>query len=128
MPHLIPTLGTFGKPILGDDRSRASFYDVCMDKHRRFYLREWREFRGLTQEQLGLRVNMTKGRISEIERGVRRYNESMINYFAEALSCEPWELIGRNPLIDPQPPANIFDYFEASDRSVVEALMKKKSA
>jgi transcriptional regulator with XRE-family HTH domain len=68
-----------------------------MANERHFYLREWREYRGLTQEQLASGVGMTKGRVSEIERGVRRYNETMVEKLAKELNCQPWELIGRDP-------------------------------
>jgi transcriptional regulator with XRE-family HTH domain len=83
---------------------------------RRFYLREWRDYRGLTQQQLGDRVNMTKGRISELENRKRRYNEDMLAVLADALRCEIWELIGRNPLIEPEPVTHIWDRIPAQNR------------
>lgn len=72
-----------------------------MTEERRFYLREWRIHRGLTQEQLGELVGTTKGRISEYERGEsnggRRYNETILEKAARALDCEPWQLLGQDP-------------------------------
>jgi len=124
-----------------DTRGQAQYRNVCealsvtggytgdMAVQGRNYFAEWRKFNGLTQERAVERMHtITQGYLSELERGKRRYNEGLLAEMAHAYNCEPWELIGRNPLIEASPPANIFDYFEPGDRSVVEALIKKKSA
>ncbi len=68
-----------------------------MTKERSFYLREWREARGLTQEQLAEHAAMSASHLANVERGTKRYNEDILKALATALGCEPWELIGRNP-------------------------------
>ena len=103
-------------------------HNVLDMENQRQYLKEWREFRGLTQEKAADRIEKSRNYLSELERGKRRYNEDILNALAAAYSCEPWELLGKNPLIASEAPANIFDYFEPGDRSVVEALIKKRSA
>jgi len=101
------------------------------DKARQ-YFREWREFRGFNQEQAAERIEKSRNYLSEIERGVKRYNEDVLEALAVAYSCDPWELIGRNPLLDPEPVAVLWDRISAdkreSARTMLEALASKKRA
>lgn len=68
-----------------------------MTGKRTFYLKEWRQHRELTQEQLAERAGISTSHLANVERGVKRYNEDILEGLAQALQCEPWELIGRNP-------------------------------
>lgn len=63
----------------------------------RFYLREWRQFRQLTQEKLADRVGITKQHVSDLERSRRQYNQALLEAFAEALMCDPADLLVRDP-------------------------------
>lgn len=74
----------------------------------RWFLREWRQHRGLTQERLGARLDISKGRISELESGKVRYNQDLLEGLAEALDCTPGDLLSRNPL-EPDPSGGLFD-------------------
>ena len=65
---------------------------------KRHYVKEWREFRGLNQEQLADRVGRSRGLISQIESGSTALTEDMIFALADAFSCEPWDLFRVNPL------------------------------
>lgn len=60
-------------------------------------IRAWREYRGLTLERLAARVDSTPATISRIERRVRPYSQSLLERLAEALSCEPSDLVVRQP-------------------------------
>lgn len=65
------------------------------DKGRRpahVYLREWLEYRGLTAEQLALRLDISKGTVSKLENGKQRYNQDILERIAYALNCEVPEL------------------------------------
>lgn len=66
---------------------------------RRTFIREWRVFRGLTQEQLIDRLEgvMTQGQVSRLERGLAQYTQAHLEAIAHALGCEPTDLIGRLP-------------------------------
>jgi transcriptional regulator with XRE-family HTH domain len=75
---------------------------------RRLFLREWREHRGLTQEQLGDRMGMSRPQISKIERGMAQYSQEFIEAAAYALRCEPVDLIMR----DPTAPGGIWSIWE----------------
>lgn len=71
----------------------------------RHYLRAWREFRHLTQQQVvdrldGLddeRIPRTAATLSRIENGKNPYTERLLLALAEIYAAEPWELIGRDP-------------------------------
>ena len=62
------------------------------------FIREWREYRQLTQERLADRLEITKGALSNIETGKSGYTEPMLKALAYALRCEPADLIMRNPM------------------------------
>lgn len=55
----------------------------------RLYLKEWREFRQLTQEQLADRIGISRVMVSKIERGLNPYHQAFLEAAAAALMCEP---------------------------------------
>ena len=61
------------------------------------YIREWRKHRGLTQEQLAERIGIARSYLTKIERGSRRYDQPFLEAAAEALRCEPGDIIMRDP-------------------------------
>ena len=70
-------------------------------KHQ-FFLKEWRQHKGLTQQRLADRVGLSKPFISELERGIKPYTQATLENLAEALGCEPADLIMRDPTsVDP---------------------------
>lgn len=69
-------------------------------QRRRIYLREWREYRTLTQEQLAERVGWSVGNISQLERGLQGYSDEGLALLAEALQCTPGQILDVNPLDD----------------------------
>lgn len=81
----------------------------------RFYLREWRTHRGLTQERLAERVGITKQHVSDLERARRQYNQGLLEAFAEALACEPADLLMRDPTA-PQAIWSIWDQIPPTER------------
>ncbi|UXN69929.1 helix-turn-helix domain-containing protein [Devosia neptuniae] len=65
-------------------------------RHRHF-IREWRTYRGLTQEMLAERLDISKASLSRLETGKQPYTQDMLEALAEALMCEPADLIMRDP-------------------------------
>jgi transcriptional regulator with XRE-family HTH domain len=63
----------------------------------RWYLREWRKHRGLTQEQLAEAIDSTKQTVSRMESGATPYNQPFLEACAETLNCHPAELLSRDP-------------------------------
>lgn len=94
---------------------------------RRIFIREWRKFRGLTLVQLSERVGMTQASMSRIETGKQPYSQPVLEAIADALSCEPSDLIGRLPgapqeltlLVNRIPPENV-----ETATNVLKALLK----
>jgi transcriptional regulator with XRE-family HTH domain len=64
----------------------------------RHYLREWREHRGLTQQQLADRLDTGKDQISRWESGKRGMGAEVIAALSEALQLDPGDLV-RDPKI-----------------------------
>lgn len=64
---------------------------------RRTYIRQWREHRGLTLEQLADRVEMTPSYLSMFERGQRGYTQNTLEALADALQTDAASLLMRDP-------------------------------
>lgn len=63
----------------------------------RHYIREWRKFRGLSQEQLAERIGISRPHLSKIEKGSRKYDQAFLEAASEELRCAPADLIMRDP-------------------------------
>lgn len=61
------------------------------------FIRAWRKHRGLTLERLAERIDVTAGALSQLERGDTGYTQPMLEALAEALTCEPADLLMRDP-------------------------------
>ena len=64
---------------------------------KRTFIREWRQHRNLTLEQLADRVEMTASHFSMLERGQRGYRQETLEAIADALQTDTNNLIMRNP-------------------------------
>ena len=96
----------------------------------RYFFREWRKYRGLTQERLAERVDMTPASISQLETAKQGFSDKTLESLAEALQCSPGDLLMRNPL-DQDAAWDLSDQLKRATldqrkqvRSVVEALLK----
>jgi transcriptional regulator with XRE-family HTH domain len=67
---------------------------------KRHYIREWRKYRHLTQDRLAERIGKTHGAISQVERGITDYTQEMLEALADALNCEPGDLLLRDPTVE----------------------------
>lgn len=93
-----------------------------MAKHRHF-IREWRKFRGLTQDQLAERIGINRAYLSKIESGKRRYDQPFLEAAAEVLRCEVADLIIRDPT-DPDGIWSIWDTLGPTQRSQVVEIAR----
>jgi len=57
------------------------------------FIREWRQYRGLSIEQLAAKVKLSTSMISQLERGKTGYTQNTLERVAIALDCEPWQLL-----------------------------------
>lgn len=89
----------------------------------RHFIKQWRVFRGLTQVQLAERIGIDKSYLSKIESGARRYDQHFLEAAAEALNCEPADLIIRDPS-DPEGIWDIWDNLNKPQRLQVVEIAK----
>jgi len=64
---------------------------------RRIFVKEWRKFRGLTQEQLAERVGLVVSNVSQLEQGRQGYSQEGLESIADALQCDPGQLLNVDP-------------------------------
>lgn len=95
---------------------------------RKTFIRQWRKHRGLTLDRLSDRIGVTSGALSQLERGDVSYTQSMLEALAEALACEPADLLMRDPT-DPEGIWSIWDQLEpAQRRQAIEVLHALRKA
>lgn len=61
------------------------------------YIKEWRDYRDLTQKRLSERSGISEPVLSRLETGEQDYRQGHLEALADALACEPADLIGRLP-------------------------------
>lgn len=113
------------------DTIARSWHPLAMAKRaQKQFIREWREFRDLTQEKLADRMGIARSYVSHVENGKRRYDQIFLESAATALNCTPADLIMRDPS---QPGAiwTIWDQIPPTEREratqVLQAFVKKTS-
>ena len=87
------------------------------------YIKEWRKYRGLTQEQLAERIGIARSYLTKIERGTRRYDQPFLEAASDALRCEPGDIIMRDPS-DPESIWSIWDKLPPSERRQAIAVIR----
>lgn len=90
---------------------------------RRLFLKEWREHRNLTQEQLADRIGISRVMISKIERGLNPYHQAFLETAAAALMCEPADLLVRDPS-QPEPIWSIWDRIPPVEKPRAIAILR----
>lgn len=95
-------------------------------QRQRIYLREWRKHRGLTQQQLADRLDIDRTIVSKIETGKLEYSQHFLEAAADALMCEPADLLVRDPTA-PEPIWSIWDRIPANDRPKAIAVLQALS-
>lgn len=89
----------------------------------RTFIREWRQYRGYTLEQLAEMIGTTHATLSRIERGQRPYNQVLLEILAEALLTDPASLLIRNPQ-EPTAIWTIWDQAQPGEREQIVDLAK----
>lgn len=98
------------------------------------YLKEWREYRGHTQEQAAELSGISQSVLARIESGAREYKEHHLASLADAYMCELWELLGKDPNEDSDASdiVNLWDQVPSRNRpqarQILETFTDKKKA
>lgn len=66
-------------------------------RFRRTYIKDWREHRGMSLEELGARISMSAANLSRIECGYQPYKQDFLELIANELNCSVVDLIARPP-------------------------------
>lgn len=85
----------------------------------RTFLKEWREYRGLTQEQAAERLNVSRTLLSKIENAKSPYTQGFMEAAAEAYMCDVPDLIVRDPN---SPIWSIYDTLKALPKAAQEQV------
>lgn len=64
---------------------------------RRHFFKEWRQHRGLTQEQAAARIDIDRTTLGRIESLKIAYTQQVLEAVADAYMCEPWDLLNVDP-------------------------------
>lgn len=73
---------------------------VPKPRQRRTYIKEWREQRGWSQEELADMVGVTQETISRLENGKIAYTQPTLEAIADKLACEIGDLTDHDPTKD----------------------------
>lgn len=73
------------------------FVMVKRPQFRRTLIREWRQHREMTLEQLAEAVDTQASHLSMLERGLRGYTQEMLEAIATALGTDAGSLLTRRP-------------------------------
>lgn len=92
-------------------------------KRGKHFIRQWREYRTLTQDQLAARLEMSKASLSRIENNKQPYTQDFLEACADALLTDPASLLIRNPL-DKRSIWSIWDQVKPVDRKKVIHILE----
>jgi transcriptional regulator with XRE-family HTH domain len=94
----------------------AGLHTAIMESEDRNYLREWRRFKGMTQEQLAEKVGTTKAVISLLESEQRPLSSKWLRKLADALKTTPGRILDIDPTEASAEVLDIWDHIATADR------------
>jgi transcriptional regulator with XRE-family HTH domain len=99
----------------------------------RHFLQQWRQLRGLSQEQAALRLDISRTQLSKIENMRSPYSQGLLEAAAEAYGCTVADLLIRDPT-QHDPPWSIYEALKKAPverqqqiHAVIETLLKTGS-
>lgn len=102
---------------------KARSHPKPKEMRRPTFIRSWRKFRGYTLENLAERVGITHASLSRIERGEQPYNQDLLGLLADALTCEPADLLIRDPS-DPEGIWSLWDQAKPGERRQAAEMLR----
>lgn len=92
-------------------------------ERRRTFIKDWREKRGLSQERLAERLDMSPAQLSRIENAVQGYTQDVLEAIADALETDAASLIMRDPNA-PEAIWSIWEHAQPAERRQIEEVAK----
>lgn len=92
-------------------------------KFRPTFIKAWRKHRGLSQEQLAGRLEMTQSHLSMLENGQRGYTQETLEAVADALQTDAASLLMRDPSRD-DAIWSIWDHAKQGERQMIVDIAK----
>jgi transcriptional regulator with XRE-family HTH domain len=86
------------------------------------FVRQWRQHRGLTQKELADRLETSAASISRLEKGDQPYSQETLEAIADALDCEPQDLISHEPGTDAM--RALWEQANPDDRETITGLAR----
>ena len=93
----------YGVPYLGAGSGVISLMPSIRKPERqrtRTFIKAWREHRGLSQDQVAGRIEMSRENYGRIENGKVPYNQDVLEMTAIALNCSVSDLLERDPRVE----------------------------
>jgi len=87
------------------------------------FIKQWRKYRGYTQEQLGGMLDTSGSMISRIEKGETPYTQDVLEALADALNTDPASLLMRDPT-NPEALWSIWDQAGKGQRQMIEEVAR----
>jgi transcriptional regulator with XRE-family HTH domain len=92
-------------------------------QYRRTFIRQWREYRDLTLEQLADRVGTTHATLSRLERGLHPYSQALLESLADVLQTDAASLLIRPPN-DPEGIWSVWERAKPGERRMIVDIAK----
>jgi len=90
---------------------------------RRTFIKQWRIYRGYSQEKLGGMLDTSGSMISRIENGEAPYTQDVLESLAEALRTDVASLLMRDPT-NPEAIWTLWDQAQQGQREMIEDIAR----
>lgn len=91
---------------------------------RRIFLKEWRKYRDMTQEQLAEAMGWAVSNVSQLEQGRQGYSQEGLEALAEVLRCDPGQLLTVDPTQD-EAIWSIWEVAKPGERKMIVNIAKQ---
>jgi len=95
-----------------------------MDDDRPHYLREWRKYRGMTQQALADALETSKSVISDLERGELQLSPKWLRRLSPVLKVQPGYILDHDPNELPTDIVDIWGKIDERDREQAARVLR----
>ncbi len=95
-----------------------------MDDKAPHYLKEWRKFRRMTQQELADAVDTSKSVISDMERGELQLSPKWLRKFAPILKTQPGHILDHDPNTLDNDIIDIWSRIDVTDRDQAAKVLR----